>query len=569
MAKGSIKKNKKFKASQLNKDSTESVESTTNVNTQDKIIEKQDKIIKNFKAKKDFKKKDFKPSKSTEPHFKSTADERPKNDSSDGKTLFVRNVPFNTYQEELEEFFAEHGELEYCLPCVDKETGYSKGTAFVRFKNQDDADSILAQLRTDPLTLDGRRLIIDIALTKTDAAKFQTKTKDRDKRNLYLAKEGLVYAGSPSAEGVSQQDLEKRLNLEHRKRKLLGDITKFVSKNRLCIHNLPQDVTNQKLRKIFLDAVGDKSARITEARVMKNMLATKKLGKSKGFGFVEFDDHAHALQALRKLNNNPTTFSVEARPIVEFSIESKIALNAKERRLKKAQANTDAKVSEKKIEKPQKKSTESNKKSVEPDEPDEESDDDSDVQGDGNLSRSDPEEDEVEVSDEEQSEESENEGNLQHNDDSPESDQSKEQSGDDDNSDDYDEDGEDSDEKELEQSFAGVRTKPLKQGEKIIAPKVNRKIYESYKTLHERKKEMKKQQKVERYKAKNLKNHNKKLVASKIQQKLADEKRFQKDRKIDHLERSYKPTLNKTNDFARSSDTLTESPKKKKTKWFH
>jgi RNA recognition motif-containing protein len=27
--------------------------------------------------------------------------------------------------------------------------------------------------------------------------------------------------------------------------------------------------------------------------------------KSKGFGFVEFTEHIHALAALRKLNNNP------------------------------------------------------------------------------------------------------------------------------------------------------------------------------------------------------------------------------------------------------------------------
>lgn len=32
------------------------------------------------------------------------------------------------------------------------------------------------------------------------------------------------------------------------------------------------------------------------------------IGKSQGFGFVNFKDHKHALQALRATNNNPDLF---------------------------------------------------------------------------------------------------------------------------------------------------------------------------------------------------------------------------------------------------------------------
>ena len=58
----------------------------------------------------------------------------------------------------------------------------------------------------------------------------------------------------------------------------------------------------------------------------------KKFGSSKGFGFVEFEQHSHALKALRYLNNNPTIFTADKRPIVEFSIENKVALNRKKYR---------------------------------------------------------------------------------------------------------------------------------------------------------------------------------------------------------------------------------------------
>ena len=45
--------------------------------------------------------------------------------------------------------------------------------------------------------------------------------------------------------------------------------------------------------------------------------------KSRGIGFVLFEDHEHALRALRKLNNNPFVFSKDKRPIVEFALEDK------------------------------------------------------------------------------------------------------------------------------------------------------------------------------------------------------------------------------------------------------
>lgn len=64
--------------------------------------------------------------------------------------------------------------------------------------------------------------------------------------------------------------------------------------------------------------------------------ATGKLGKPKGYGFLQFAEQRHALKALRKLNNCPTTFTPQKRPIVEFSIESLVALNKQKFRQLKA-----------------------------------------------------------------------------------------------------------------------------------------------------------------------------------------------------------------------------------------
>lgn len=53
---------------------------------------------------------------------------------------------------------------------------------------------------------------------------------------------------------------------------------------------------------------------------------TNQFTTSKGFGFVSFSTHKHALRVLRALNNNPETFTKERRPIVEFTVENLNAL---------------------------------------------------------------------------------------------------------------------------------------------------------------------------------------------------------------------------------------------------
>lgn len=137
-------------------------------------------------------------------------------DVSDGKTIFIRNLSFDTEQEDLQELMKEFGDFEYCVVCVDHVTGHPKGSAFVKFRESSSADSCLeaAANQDERLFVDGRRLYLTPALPRTHIAqKLADNKRDRDKRNLYLAKEGLIYDSSPAAEGVSQFDLEKRLTV--------------------------------------------------------------------------------------------------------------------------------------------------------------------------------------------------------------------------------------------------------------------------------------------------------------------------------------------------------------------
>ncbi|XP_075590333.1 RNA-binding protein 28-like [Dermatophagoides farinae] len=268
---------------------------------------------------------------------------RTKSDVDEGKTIFIRNIDFETSEESLANVFESFGTLEYCRICCNDYNGRSKGSAFVKFKNLDDARHCLNEANipeNSRFYLDGKQLIVNEAVSRNQLEQIHdgNRRKHKDKRNIYLAKEGLIYPESPAAVGVSASDLKKRLLLEEKKRKLLQNLHYFISDHRLCIHNLPSNYDDLKLRKLFTMAVDEKNVRILWAKVMRNRSrqmgghGQKKFGSSKGFGFVEFEQHSHALKALRYLNNNPTIFTADKRPIVEFSIENKVALNRKKYR---------------------------------------------------------------------------------------------------------------------------------------------------------------------------------------------------------------------------------------------
>ena len=157
-----------------------------------------------------------------------------------------------------------------------------------------------------------------------------------------MVREGVVVAGSKAAVGVSASDMSKRLQLEQWKTQMLKNLNMFVSKTRLVIHNLPPSYDDSKLKQLFMKYSNPKAV-IKEAKVMweKNKFDSKGKHISKEVGFVSFDNHEDALTALRNINNNPTIFSPNKRPIVAFSIESKAAVN---RKMKKIEKNKEEKM---------------------------------------------------------------------------------------------------------------------------------------------------------------------------------------------------------------------------------
>ncbi|KAI3371397.1 hypothetical protein L3Q82_023989 [Scortum barcoo] len=279
-----------------------------------------------------------------EPARKKTSKKLLPSDVKEGRTIFIRNVSFDTDEEGLEEVLLRYGELNYIKIVLHSDTEHSKGCAFAQFKTKEGADKCIAAAQDEAenggIRVDGRKLLVVAAVSREEATQLKVdKVKvETGTRNLYLAREGLIRAGTKAAEGVPEADMIKRARFEDIKRAKLRDINVFVSKTRLCVHNLPKLVDNKKLKALCLQAVkGSKGVRMTECRVMYDRKPEKGqvVGQSLGYGFVQFQDHEHALSTLRYLNNNPDIFGSLKRPIVEFSLEDTRKLKIKEMRQQK------------------------------------------------------------------------------------------------------------------------------------------------------------------------------------------------------------------------------------------
>ncbi|XP_019501707.1 PREDICTED: RNA-binding protein 28 isoform X1 [Hipposideros armiger] len=273
-------------------------------------------------------------------------------DVNEGKTVFIRNLSFDSEEEELGELLQQFGDLKYVRIVLHPDTEHSKGCAFAQFMTQEAAQKCLEAASPETegggLKLDGRQLKVDLAVTRDEAAKLRTRKvkKPTGTRNLYLAREGLIRAGTKAAEGVSAADMAKRERFELLKHQKLKDQNIFVSRTRLCLHNLPKAVDDKQLRKLLLKTMrGEQGVCIKECRVMRDLRGVhgKGKGQSLGYAFAEFQEHEHALTALRHINNNPEIFGPQKRPIVEFSLEDRRKLKIKELRIQRSQQKVKSK----------------------------------------------------------------------------------------------------------------------------------------------------------------------------------------------------------------------------------
>ncbi|MGA2146065.1 MAG: RNA-binding protein [Bryobacteraceae bacterium] len=82
------------------------------------------------------------------------------------KNIFVGNLSFRATEESVRELFERYGAVTSARIMTDRETGRSRGFAFVEMSNSEEADKAIAAL--NGYTMEGRPLNVNEARPKPD-----------------------------------------------------------------------------------------------------------------------------------------------------------------------------------------------------------------------------------------------------------------------------------------------------------------------------------------------------------------------------------------------------------------
>jgi len=296
-------------------------------------------------------------------------------DVEEGRTLFVRNVPFDAGQADVRELFRKFGAV-YSVRLVSDKTGLHEhnGVAFIQYRDKDGADAALAteaeaerklkelssitkksDQRELPavegfgIALKGRRLVVARAVKPGEASKIVEERKpekgsgEKEKRKwMHLLNIGRVDKESAGWEKLSKSEQRQRQASVKERKWRVNNPNFTIHPMRLSIRNLPTTVDTTSLTQTIIEHLGkvegvapEDAGRKKRGRAAQKLIEKVSLvrdterrdvegqRRSKGYGFATFKDHTSALSVLELLNDNPNIFHGGRRPIIEFAIEDK------------------------------------------------------------------------------------------------------------------------------------------------------------------------------------------------------------------------------------------------------
>ena len=267
--------------------------------------------------------------------------------SEDTRMLFVTEIPLDAKMSDMMKVFEEFGKIKKISFCDGSESEPHNGHAFLEYIDASSGAACLQKARhssslfsekmlmKDAICVNGKPVVIKIQKTREELQKRKVK---KDSQNLHLLYEGRITADMDAAAGVPPEEMLKRKRLWERKVDKIKDTNNKISETRLAVFNLPKESGPGQIRKIFAvapkkyarkhkkeklaDEINEKVVRIIDVR--------KPEGQDDA-AFVEFTQHAHALGALREVNNNPNYFEGR-RLIVEFAIVNSFKMKRKRKK---------------------------------------------------------------------------------------------------------------------------------------------------------------------------------------------------------------------------------------------
>ncbi|DBA03983.1 TPA: hypothetical protein N0F65_010636 [Lagenidium giganteum] len=177
----------------------------------------------------------------------------------DHRTVFVGQLTQKVRERDLEKFFGKIGKIEHVLLIRDKFTNRSKGFAYVEMSNLEDVPKVLL--------LNGQA---------PDFQMFPIMIKASEAEKNFAAKKDSVMNSATKASGLGAG--------------LSG--ASLSAASRIYCGNLHTNITEEDLRCVF-QSFGD---------VVSVTINRDEMGRSKGFGFIQFSSPSEANFALSKGN---------------------------------------------------------------------------------------------------------------------------------------------------------------------------------------------------------------------------------------------------------------------------
>ncbi len=94
------------------------------------------------------------------------------------KKMFVSNFSFNTTEAELRSLFEPHGRVDSATLVTDRDTGRSRGFAFIEMGDNAEADAAMAAL--NGADFGGRPLTVNEARPKVERSPHSSRESRRD-----------------------------------------------------------------------------------------------------------------------------------------------------------------------------------------------------------------------------------------------------------------------------------------------------------------------------------------------------------------------------------------------------
>jgi RNA-binding protein 39 len=195
----------------------------------------------------------------------------------DHRTVFVGQLTQKVREKDLERFFRKLGKTENVLLIRDKFTNRSKGFAYVEMSNLEDVPKVLLMNGQVP-----------------DFQVFPIMVKASEAEKNFAAKKESTIIGGIDANGEAGNDpaLNSQGGYTNRGSNANQTASALSAASRIYCGNLHTNITEDDLRVVF-QAFGE---------VLSVTINRDEMGRSKGFGFIQFSNPQEANFAMSKGN---------------------------------------------------------------------------------------------------------------------------------------------------------------------------------------------------------------------------------------------------------------------------